>query len=543
MAKKKQKKSKKSDKKEETKLKEKNYTLIADNVKASVYIYHKKKDYVSRYEITYPQIKEGTSAILGSIKQELIRSIGVKGREVLDPQIIEKIKKESLKKSEELIKKHMPSVSKERTKTLAGQLLHQMFGLGPLELLLKDDDLEEIVINNANESPWVYHKEFGWLRTNINFKGEDEIYNYASMIGRRIGRQITNLMPLMDAHLTTGDRVNATLFPISTKGNTLTIRKFARNPWTIIHLIDPAVNTLSKEVAALLWLCIEYEMNMIIAGGTASGKTSLLNALTPFMPPTNRIVSIEDTRELQLPDFLHWVPLTTREPNPEGKGEVSMLELMINSLRMRPDRMIVGEIRRQRQAEVLFEAMHTGHSVYATLHANTADEVRRRMINPPISLPETMLEALHLTCVQFRQRRLGIRRTFELAELVPTRQPGGSSKVRVNVLYSWNPRTDKLEKIRKTAKLSDISMRLVEEIQLHTGMSEKELEDDLKGKQSILQWAVENNIKTVNTVGKVMADYYKDHNYVLDLAKKKVKPQKIFEENLLNEMRARGLIK
>lgn len=523
--------------------KEKKYVLIADNVKANVNVYRKKEDYVSRYDISYPEIKEATSLVLGSIKEELIRSIGIKGREVLDPQIIEKIKEESLKKSEELIKKHIPNLTEDKRKILAGQLLHEMFGLGPLELLLKDDDLEEIVVNNSAEPPWVYHKEFGWLKTNLSLKSEEDTYNYASMIGRRIGRQITNLMPLMDAHLISGDRVNATLFPISTKGNTLTIRKFARNPWTIIHLIDPAVNTLSKEVAALLWLCIEYEMNMIIAGGTASGKTSLLNALTPFMPPTNRIVSIEDTRELQLPEFLHWVPLTTREPNPEGKGEVSMLELMINSLRMRPDRMIVGEIRRQRQAEVLFEAMHTGHSVYATIHANTADEVRRRLVNPPISLPETMLEALHLTCVQFRQRRLGIRRTFELGEFVPTREPGGKTKVRVNVIYSWNPRTDMLEMTRKGAKLSDISMRLVEEIQMHTGLSEKELEENLKEKERILQWAVESNIKTVNTVGKIMADYYKDKEYVIDLAKKKEKPDKIFEKELLDEMRARGLIK
>jgi len=537
------KKIEEKEKKETEEKIKKSYFLLADNVKADVKIYRKREDYVSRYDITYPEIKEATSALLGSIKGELIRSLGIKGSEILDPQIMEKVKEESLSKAEELIKNHIPHISEEKRKTLAGELLHEMFGLGPIELLLRDDDLEEIVINNSVEPLWVYHKEFGWLKSNITLKGEEEVYNYASMIGRRIGRQITSLMPLMDAHLISGDRVNATLFPISTKGNTLTIRKFARNPWTIIHLIDPKVNTLSKEVAALLWLCIEYEMNMIIAGGTASGKTSLLNALTPFMPPTNRIVSIEDTRELQLPEFLHWVPMTTREPNPEGKGEVSMLELMINSLRMRPDRIIVGEIRRQRQAEVLFEAMHTGHSVYSTLHANTADEVRRRMINPPISLPETMLEALHLTCVQFRQRRLGIRRTFEVGEFVTTREPSGKTKVAVNVLYNWNPRTDQLEKIRKSAKLSDISMRLVEEIQMHTGMSEIELENNIKEKINILQWAIDNNVKTVNTVGKIMADYYKDKDYVLSIVKRNEKPQNIFEKDLLEEMKIRGLIK
>jgi len=525
------------------KSKEKRYEIHADNVKAEVIIYHKKDDYVPTYELIYPKIKEATVAILNSIREDLIRSIGIGGREILDPKVMEDVRKKSLEEAKKLIDEHMPHTPKERRDILAGQLVHEMFGLGKIELLLRDDDLEEIVINDSSEPIWVYHKEFGWLKTNLKPKNEEEIYNYASMIGRRIGRQITNLNPLMDAHLISGDRVNATLFPISTQGNTITIRKFARNPWTIINFIDPQINTLSKEPAALLWLSIEYELNIIIAGGTASGKTSLLNALTPFMPPTQRIISIEDTRELQLPEFLHWVPMTTREPNPEGKGEVSMLELMVNSLRMRPDRMIVGEIRRQRQAEVLFEAMHTGHSVYSTLHANTADEVRRRMINPPISLPESMLEALHLTCVQFRHRRLGIRRTFEIAEFVPSMMPGGKAKVDINVLYAWNPRKDIIERVRPNAKLRDISMRLVDEIQMHTGMSDKEFEDNLKEKGKILDWMLKQNIKTVNTVGKVFADYYKDKDYVLELVRKNKKPQDIFDKPLLDEMRARKLIK
>jgi type IV secretory pathway ATPase VirB11/archaellum biosynthesis ATPase/intein/homing endonuclease len=168
-----------------------------------------------------------------------------------------------------------------------------MLGLGKVEVLLKDENLEEIVINNSQEPLWVYHKRFGWLKTNIVIKSDLEIYNYASMIGRKVGRQITSLNPLMDAHLTTGDRVNATLFPISTKGNTITIRKFARKPWTITDLIKN--NTISKEVASLLWLAIQYEMNVLVSGGTATGKTSILNVLTTFIPPNHRIVSIEDS--------------------------------------------------------------------------------------------------------------------------------------------------------------------------------------------------------------------------------------------------------
>ncbi|MCX6777364.1 MAG: type II/IV secretion system ATPase subunit [Candidatus Micrarchaeota archaeon] len=245
------------------------------------------------------------------------------------------------------------------------------------------------MVNSAKEPLWVYHAKYGWLKSNFKFESEEQIANYASIIARKVGRQISTLAPLLDAHLGGGERANATLFPISTKGNGITIRKFSKNPWTMVRLLKGKL--LSVEAAALLWLCMQYEMNIIVGGGTASGKTSILNALLIFTPPNQRVISIEDTRELLLPDFLQWTPLVTRLPNPEGKGEVTMLDLMVNSLRMRPDRIVLGEIRRQREAEVLFEAMHTGHAVYATLHADNAEQVKNRMSTPPINLPESML--------------------------------------------------------------------------------------------------------------------------------------------------------
>jgi len=336
------------------------------------------------------------------------------------------------------------------------------------------------------------------------------------MIGRKVGRQITSLNPLMDAHLTTGDRVNATLFPISTKGNTITIRKFARKPWTITDFIK--LKTINEEVAALLWLAIQYEMNIIISGGTATGKTSFLNVLATFIPPNHRIVSIEDTREIQLPDFLHWVPLTTREPNPEGKGEVSMLDLMVNALRMRPDRVIVGEIRRAREAEVLFEAMHTGHSVYSTLHADTAEQTVRRLINPPINVPETLLEALHLITAMHRDRRKGIRRVFQVSELIPTER--GSQ---LNTLFRWRADKDEIIAFKQ-------SMRVMDDLKMYTGMSEQEIKQDLEEKKMVLQWMVRHNINTVNTVGKIVSEYYVDPEKVISSIKQNINPDKLLGE-------------
>ncbi|MBI4214554.1 type II/IV secretion system ATPase subunit [archaeon] len=476
-----------------------------------------------------PQVETATLAVLDHVRERIVETVQINLGEIVDPNALTAIKQKFSERAFELITSEFPDLSKAQKEWLAGTLIHEMLGLGRLELPLADPELEEVVVNSSREPVWVYHKKLGWLKTNIIIPSEDQIYNYAAIIGRKVGRQITTLTPLMDAHMLTGDRVNATLFPISSSGNTITIRKFARDPWTMIHFISPEYNTLSKEVAALLWLCAEYELNMIISGGTASGKTSMLNAIMPFIPPNHRIISIEDTRELQLPKYLHWIPLTTREPNPEGKGEVTMLDLMVNSLRMRPDRVVLGEIRRQREAEVLFEAMHTGHAVYSTLHADRVEQVKRRLISPPIELPEEMLEALHLLVVQYRHRKLRIRRTFEVAEVIPTVQSDGRVSIGTGLLYRWKPRTDTLEKSWKSARLYD-------EIALHTGMSDAELEDDLRRKEDILQWMLDRNISTVNTVGKVMADYYNDKAFVIDVAEKNKPPSSILPEELLKEL-------
>lgn len=505
------------------------YSLDVDGVLAKVSIYKEKEAYAPTYELTAPEVEPATLAVLDFVRQRIVETTPITLGEIVDPKSLDIVKQKFGSRAIDLIGSEFPDLSGEQKGWLAGTLVHEMLGLGKLELLLADPELEEIVINSSREPAWVYHKKLGWLKSNIMVPSEEQIYNYATIIGRRVGRQITTLTPLMDAHMLTGDRVNATLFPISSSGNTITIRKFARDPWTIVHLISPEYNTLSKEVAALLWLCIEYELNVLIAGGTASGKTSMLNAIMPFIPPTNRIISIEDTRELALPQYLHWIPLTTREPNPEGKGEVSMLDLMVNSLRMRPDRVVLGEIRRQREAEVLFEAMHTGHSVYSTLHADRVEQVKRRLMSPPISLPEEMLEALHLVVVQYRQRRLRIRRTFEVAEVIPSVQSDGRVTIGTGLLYRWKPRTDTLEKSWK-------SVRLFDEISLHTGMSDVEIDEELRRKQQILDWMLGRKVRTVNTVGKVIADYYNDKSFVFDVAEKNKPPSAILSEDLLKEL-------
>ncbi|MEW6328621.1 MAG: ATPase, T2SS/T4P/T4SS family [Candidatus Micrarchaeota archaeon] len=499
------------------------YTVISEGVPAEVTISEKDEEYINTYDVKQTKIQKATEKVLGYLKERIIDSVNIKTSEILDPREVETVRKKFIDKAEELVTRELIGTTEDEKKILVSRLAHELIGLGEIELLLADDQLEEIVINSSREPVYIYHKKYGWLKTNILVESEEQIQNYASIIGRKVGRQITNLSPLLDAHLTSGDRVNATLFPISSKGNSITIRKFAKTPWTIVSLLDPQYKTLNFDIAALLWLCLQYEMNIIVGGGTASGKTSILNALLVFTPPNQRVVSIEDTRELYLPEYLHWTPLVTRQPNPEGKGEITMLDLMVNSLRMRPDRIVLGEVRRQREAEVLFEAMHTGHAVYATVHADDADQVKNRLTSPPINLPENMLGALHLTIVQYRQRRTGIRRTFEVAEFVSR-----GEMVIVNKIFKWNPRQDTLDKVGE-------HIRLMNDLLMFSGMTSEEMLQDLEEKKRVLNYMVAHKIYNVEDVGRVVALYYRHKDRLNQIVADNSDPREILRPGALAE--------
>jgi flagellar protein FlaI len=477
------------------------YVFDNEGIQVIAKIYFKENEFVPFYEVVVRELSEGTRLVLNNLKGELITTVKLDITELMDPKKMDDVKKKFEQRAQLILAKHFPNLSESDKKVLTAYLIQNSLGLGDLEPLMHDERLEEIAINSSAEPVWVYHKKYGWCKTNVYIKSEDSIFDIASMIGRRIGKQINVLNPIMDAHLSTGDRVNATLFPVSSFGNTITIRKFSKNPWTIPYLIE--LNCISPQVAGLIWLCIQNELSLIVSGGTGSGKTSFLNAISCLIPANQRIISIEDTRELTLPKFLQWVPMVTREPNAEGKGEITMLDLLVNALRQRPDRIIMGEVRKQREAEILFEAMHTGHSVYATLHADNAAETITRLTTPPISMPKETLSSLAGIVVQFRHRRLNIRRTLEFAEV----QKGGD----INLLYRWDLKSDKLTEVGKMVSLSST-------LSLYAGLTQKEIEQDISDKAKILTWMVKKGYKSVDTVGKIVSEYYMNPEEILSLA-------------------------
>ena len=468
------------------------YKLDLNGLLIDVRIYIREEDVVPTYNLSILNISEITGIILNKIRDEFISRVNIGKVTFEESAGAEAIKEKFKGEIRMLIKKYFPKIDERTTEVLINYLITQNIGLGNLDLLLKDINLEEITVNNSKEPVWVYHRKFGWLKTNIVVPKETRIRHYATMIGRDVGKEITLLKPLMDAYLKTGDRVNATLSPISTKGNTITIRKFAERPWSITDFIKN--NTLSIEAAAWIWLGVQNELSILISGGTASGKTSALNTIANFFPPNHRILSVEDTRELTLPNTLHWIPMETRLANPEGKGEVTLLDLVVNSLRMRPDRIIVGEIRRKAEAEVLFEAMHTGHSVYATVHANSVSETIIRLTNPPIEIPKALLGAVSMIMVQNRNRRTGFRRTFQIAEMLENGD--------FNVLMQLDVQKDQLVPISQ-------SMRLVNTLRLYTGMNPQEIRKSIEEKMEILRWIVKHNIVDVHQIGVLVAKYYR----------------------------------
>lgn len=473
------------------------YDYTVEDLLISVNIIKQPLEPAPTYLLSLLKVSDATQLVIERIKEEvvskIIKHIQQQSRE---EQLTLRHKYEE--HVYELMKEIFGNFDDEQLGGFVDYIIITSLGLGEVEFLLRDSNLEEIVINNANEPIRVYHKNHGWMQTNIIPENENKIQHYASLAGRTVDKTITTLQPLMDAHLDTGDRVNATLNPISTKGSTITIRKFAESPWTITDFLKSG--TIDYQTAALIWTAIQYELSVLIVGGTGSGKTSALNVLSLFIMPNQRIVSIEDTRELRLPSTLHWVPLETRMANPEGKGEISMLDLTINALRMRPDRIIVGEIRRKKEAEVLFEAMHTGHSVYATLHANTTQEAIRRLTTDPIGISQTLLSALDLVIVQNRNRRTNQRRTFQVAEM--------DEEGNYNLLYEYDFEKDALTK-------TNAPEQIYKRLKIFSGLTKKEVDETIKEKEKILKYLVEEEIYRIEEIGQIISHYYTDKQYLM----------------------------
>ena len=300
------------------------------------------------------------------------------------------------------------------------QIAAEILGFGPLQPLLEDDSVTEIMVNGAKN---IYVERMGKIyRVPMTFESDDHVMRIIDRIVAPLGRRIDESSPYVDARLPDGSRVNAIIPPISLVGPVLTIRKFARNPITIEQLIE--FGTVSQEVLQFMKACVESRLNIVISGGTGSGKTTLLNILSQYIPGDDRIVTIENAAELQLRQE-HVVTLESRPPNIEGRGEVTIRQLVINALRMRPDRIIVGEIRDEAALDML-QAMNTGHDgSMTTAHSNgprdTLSRLETMVMMAGMELPvrairEQVSSAIDLVIHQERMRD-GTRKIVQVTEV------------------------------------------------------------------------------------------------------------------------------
>ncbi len=304
---------------------------------------------------------------------------------------------------------------------LVQALIADMLGLGPLEPLMDDESVTDIMVNGAKQ---VYVERRGKLDlTDVRFRDDQHVMNVATKIVTRIGRRIDESQPLVDARLMDGSRVNIIIPPLAIDGPTISIRKFSKKTITLDTMSQQA--NISSEMSTLLKIAARCRLNILISGGTGSGKTTMLNALSRLIDPTERTVTIEDAAELQLQQP-HVVRLETRSPNLEGSGEVTMRDLLRNALRMRPDRIILGEIRGAEALDVL-QAMNTGHDgSMSTIHANRPREALTRLenmvgmtgINLPSRAVRTQIAAAVNLILQINRMRDGVRRVTEVMEVV-----------------------------------------------------------------------------------------------------------------------------
>ncbi|MAG50882.1 secretion system protein E [archaeon] len=417
------------------------YPLIAPYSYAHIFWSEKNKELV--YTIEEPRLTKHEKDTLGFLEEGIkelinISFIGVKKGETIIKYLEKNI---NVLLSELGIK-----VPKDSYLKLMYYIYRDFVGLNKIESFLCDYFIEDIECNGVDSPVYIVHRKYSNLRTNLTFRSMKELGNLVEKLAQKCGKYISYASPLLDGSLPDGSRVNATYSTdVSSKGPTFTIRKFTKEPWTPVQLME--MNTASPELLAFLWILVEYEFNIMVIGGTGSGKTTFLNAIAFFIPPQARVVSIEDTRELAL-QHKNWLPSVARPgvglTNLSGEkyGEITLFDLLKESYRQRPDYVIVGEVR-GKEAFVLFQGAASGHPSFSTMHANGVDTMIRRLETPPINLSASLVNSLDAVCVMTQKKVKGkeVRKIKEVTEIINVKE--GIGNFTVNTPFMWDPRTDK----------------------------------------------------------------------------------------------------
>ena len=472
---------------------------------AFIRVLHDNSTHEYTYQVLEPVLNPAEKELVGELKQRLFETLEVNTKDLTKDAAHKAIRGAV----DTVLSDYGISLTPIAREKILYNIEKEFLGNGIVDPIMHDKYIEDISCDGLNIPIFVYHTSYENTKTNLSYKTAEDLDSFVTKMAQRAGKHISIAEPILDATMPDGSRIQMTLgSEVTAHGSTFTIRKFREEPITPTDLIE--WSTFSPLAVAFLWLAVESGKSAIFAGGTASGKTTSLNAISLFIPPMAKIVSLEDTRELKLP-HPNWIPSITRDSfDTNGKGEIDMYELLRAALRQRPEYLIVGEIR-GKEALTLFQAMSTGHVTYATMHADSVASVVHRIENPPLSVPRNMLSALNLVCVQ-AQARIGgqrIRRSKQIIEILDI--DPRTNELITNEVFRWHPTTDEIRYSGKSY--------ILEEIMEEKGWSEARMKEELKRRQELLEWMRLKMIRHYKDVAKMLISYFRDPEAVIEVVR------------------------
>lgn len=461
------------------------------------------------YEVLEPQLTGEEQELLGVLKDLIIENLEMTTH-------MEDKQRESWLRSkvEGLLRDLGITLHQLPKERIMYYIVRDFVRYGAIDPVMVDPQVEDISCDGVGVPFYIYHRKYGSIPSNIKFDSETELDSYVVWLAQKCGKHISVAQPMLDASIPDGSRLQATLGKhVTKKGSSFTIRRFRENPFTPLDLV--AGRTMSPEMMVYLWLAIENGQSMLICGGTASGKTTTLNAMLLFVPPQMKIVSIEDTRELNLPHE-NWVATVTRHGfgsmGPDGRraGEIDMFDLLSAALRQRPQYLMIGEVRGE-ESYVVFQAMATGKSAYTTFHADDVQSMVHRLENDPINLPRALVAALDIVLLQ-SQVKVGTemtRRVKSLTEIIGVDPE--SDELITNSAYTWNPAEDSFS-------FSGHSY-VYEKIQTARNWTPKRMEQEVKRRLELFRYMERTGVKSYRDVARIASAYYKDPEEMMGIVR------------------------
>jgi flagellar protein FlaI len=498
-------------------LRDVNLTYVVEAPFQFVHIEYSRLEGMMIYSVIEPELSETEQAALTIIENAFEKLVSTNA-ELVDAESREKYLRERFYSLVHIFGLNLTEAQKER---MYFHLRTQYLGYSRIDTLMKDKYIEDISCNGSDMYLYVQHRTYGSVRTSVKF-GEVELNNFVLRLAQISGRHVSLLQPIRDLTLPDGSRANITLGgEVTKKGSTFTIRKFRANPISSIELME--YGSIDAQQLAFMWILMEYKRSILVSGGTATGKTTFLNVLCSFIPPEYKIVSIEDTAELNLmhPNWIQSITRTgfgTSDGGASGisgmsgggggksPGDISLYDLLVAALRQRPEFIIVGEVRGG-EAFTLFQAIAVGHAALGTIHAGSMDELLARVESNPMNVPRSLLSNLDLVIfpMHIKKGERSMRRIANIVEILELDRDTGD--LITNTVFKWVPETDVFQWQGRSF--------LFDRIKDTYGVSKDVLNEELKYRTDFIIWMQKHDIREYHAVTKMVQLYYRDKEEVL----------------------------